>query len=216
MAAINATVRAAVSRSVGLAGNGDSLMALGSSDWFVSVTNTYTGRVNQASGGKGTAWIQSTFAANPQYWNRKTIFWPGRNDVTALNTLTNVKDVFALMVSMPLALPHDMFRVLEVLPSNQSSEWSGATYSNNRILLNQMLADFFGYKFIRLIPTLQARGDGTVQDNLDITHNVVPTSLRQSGDATHLSRIADGNNSAGYNGDQTVLDLVNASIAGGW
>ncbi|WP_259016629.1 hypothetical protein [Emticicia fluvialis] len=106
------------------------------------------------------------------------IFWVGRN---------NFKDtakVKADLASMVAFLGHSRYMILSVL--NSSSEVIGSVDYNTIIALNNDLAELYPYNYVDVRSILVAsRNMSSLQDNIDYTNDVVPTSLRS--DSIHLN-----------------------------
>ncbi len=206
----------AQSRGVDFNVYGDSLSALGSSNWVsYGMAHGFASgkKINQnATGGIGSATILANMQADAAlagkpYLTRKTYLWAGENDMQAVgwdgsNTLANIASMVALCQP-------GWFRILEILPKSLDSNYF--TGGSKRVILdsvNNQLAALYGSAFIRLLSALQAGGTGTGQDATDVANGVVPSSIRQPADTIHMvlmNAIGDGT------GNAIVYDRVAAA-----
>lgn len=171
---------------------GDSLTAP-ASPMPADVMAYYPGRASyvNALGGIGTGVILTRMRAdNGAHASWISILWAGRNDVHNANyDSTFGAETINNMASM-VALTKAITCVLEVTPSADGVENIGSPHYIARTNVNSTFASLYTgprVKYVAIVAALQAHGDGSTQDNLDIANGMIPTSLRNPGDATHLN-----------------------------
>ncbi len=171
---------------------GDSLTAP-ASPMPADVMAYYPGRASfvNALGGIGTGTIlQRMIADGGKHASWIAVLWGGRNDVhNAGYAAQGGAETINNMASM-VALQTGLVCVVEVTPSADGNENAGSALYIARTNVNSTFASRYTGPRIRYVPVvaaLQAAGDGSTQDNLDIANGMIPTSLRNPGDATHLN-----------------------------
>jgi len=149
-------------------------------------------------GGETSTQVKDRVLADVTHRDWTCVFWMGRNNYAAPQTV--VSDILACIDHLTPSAPRVL--VLSVLNGDYSTtigdttdEWLGGAEYEEIKDLNDELALTFGTNFIdirRYLIDFGLRDAGiapTMQDQTDITHDVVPSSLRF--DKLHL-------NSAGY------------------
>lgn len=176
------------SLTAGQQGNGISLPSQ-----FSSLTGYQV--FNGGIGGQTSTQISSRQTADTAKFGYCTIIWAGQNNFTSSSTVQT--DIAAIVT----ALGHTRYLVLGILVSssnpNPSSNYTAIA------ALNSALSSTYGVRYVDVMATLLANGDGSGTDNTDIANGVIPTSLRASGDVLHL-------NTKGYG---LVSTLLNTKIA---
>lgn len=121
--------------------------------------------------------------------------WLGRNRAAEGHDIAG--DIAAAVAS----LGHRRFLVGSILPSANDS----ASALDFWFALNAKLRGTYGGQYVDVVGALQAAGDGSAEDNIDIANRLVPRSLRS--DAAHL-------NARGY----AIVARVfhDATVAQGW
>ncbi len=139
----------------------------------------YNGGIN----GDTSAQILTRFEAAPDKLNYAVVIWSGRND---MYTSTDPTPVLANLAAMVAALGHTRYLVLSV--PNTSAETIGTTYYNGVLALNADLASVYGAHYFDIRSYLISQyNPGIPQDVTDHGNDVLPSSLRISGDAIHLN-----------------------------
>ena len=198
----------ATGREQRVAAWGDSMTALGSSDWLaglMSGTFPYRTVYNGGIGGQTSDLILARFNANPTYHGWNSIIWMGRNDFTPASP-----DPAALLTRIASAvgsLGHGRYRVVEVLPKDDAPEYLGGIKRPALDAVNAALATTYGARFVRLLPYLQAAKNGSSGDLLGVQRGLVPRSLRV--DNTHLTQGAGS-------GNAVVLERIRLSVLPTW
>lgn len=188
---------------------GDSLTALGSSNWpaFISANYPKSASHNSAAGGINSnavlAQLQSDVAGTPQYGSRMTFIWTGVHDYTITNGVVLCLANVAAMVAL---LKPGWFRILEPLPVSTSTYYTGQPLRIIRDSLASQLAALYPSQYVTLLSALQAGGTGTGQDATDVANGIVPTSLRQVSDTIHMTLMASV-------GDGTGNGIIQAQVA---
>lgn len=149
-------------------------------------------------GGETSTQVKDRVLADVSHRDWTCVLWMGRNNYAAPQTV--VADILACIDHLTPSAPRVL--VLSVLNGDYSTtigdttdEWIGGDEYNQINVLNDELALSFGPSFVdirRYLIDFGLRDAGitpTTQDQTDITHDVVPSSLRS--DKIHL-------NAAGY------------------
>jgi lysophospholipase L1-like esterase len=138
--------------------------------------------LSKGVGSETSTQIRTRFDAAPTLQPLPTIFWVGRNNASAPATV--LADIAAMVAKA------SNYLVLSVL--NASNEPKGSAAYNNIISLNQQLATAYGDRYLDVRALLISKASTSTADVADVTNDVVPTSLRKSGDPIHLNATGYG------------------------
>lgn len=137
---------------------------------------------NYGVGGETSTQIAARFAASSSATKAlPALIWAGRNDFSSPSTvLSNIAAIVA-----GLAAGTD-YLVLSVVNGEHVNEYVGGTDYANIATINAGLATAYGSRYVDLRAWLIRHANPSVsQDLTDVTHDIVPSSLRY--DAVHLS-----------------------------
>lgn len=163
---------------------GDSLAwgATEGTPWDVQwLTGTGMRSRNKAIAATPSSDTVSRILSDSLHNRRRTVIWTGHNSFGGASERANIAACAAACAGNYL--------VIELLPINSSN----GTYDTGTGLRTQLnnfndaLASDHGTKFVRVISSLLAAGDGGANDNSDIARGCIPRSLRKAGDGIHLN-----------------------------
>lgn len=138
---------------------------------------------NGGVSGETSTQIKNRMIADTAKFSWPTIIWAGRNNYSDSTSVVN--DIAQMIDS----LGHDNYLVLGIINGEFAAEYKdGASYSKI-ININSYLSATYGERFVPIREYLVSLYDaGIAQDVTDHDHDIVPSSLRASGDNVHLNK----------------------------
>lgn len=157
---------------------------------------------NSGVGGETSTEIKDRFLADSATDRRTVIIWVGRNNIDDVATIISDID------TMVNKLRHSRFLVLSVL--NSDSEPSGSARHDKALEIRDRLSKRYPLNFYDIREYLIQDGlddagiTPTAQDLIDISNDIVPTSLRSDG--IHLN--TDGYNLVAEKVKENIINVI--------
>ena len=147
----------------------------GTATTYPATLTALSGRyvLNGGIGGNTSTQIRTRMLASTGTLGYFTVIWAGRNNYTDPTTV--LADVAAMVAALPSP---KRYLVLGVMNGNYPTELSGGSGYNQIISLNNSLAAAYSSNYLDMRAYLVSLATGSSQDQLDLSHDVPPASLR--------------------------------------